>query len=843
MSINRKSLSDVRLTPERTIPAEPIKVEYINGEYVALLAEAPLSVQTTTVVLDGTQRIYTTSQTPTVGTYSIKKHSNKFIPILLFHESDNNLTGTCDYYKTGTILCAAHWEADHEFLKPLVTDYSTVEELAGNIPPTTDFNTRGYPGDRALLLDKSVVYSTGTSWQLNNAAIHSHNLADLTEDTDHRLVSDTEKSTWNGKQNALGYTAESTSNKGTASGYAPLDENSKVPAINLPNNLKEIKVVANITARNILDTFEGLRCHVLDATADETVTSGWAEYLYTGSSWVKTAENESIDIVLDWSNVTNKPTLGTASSLNVATIGNASNTEVVKGDDTRLTDSRTPVAHNQAASTVSVDTTNFNLNLTASEDTVQKALEKLDDLVAGGGGGGLTPETRTVSDNNAVLSNNTSVLADTSGGAFTLLLPSAPEIGDHIQFIDAKNSFPTNNLTVGRNTKLINGLSEDLLIDVSEIIDLYYQNDTYGWKVDIGNSLVEHELILTNRYLSNLVEEKIITSNCSSVTFTGLNSLEDGDYILEIDGRGSTAATTALSAYINDDETETNYTHVNISVTSSNTIPSGSTENNAKVGAIRQNGYSFNRIVFSCGNSKVVMRGEETSNDNTSIISNIKCVKKNTPTTEITKIKIYASSGATIIGTGSIFRLYKSNSAQKLISYDPIDITARTSDYFMRPGEVVYRTYTNATSVPLNIATTEGIYELKLINASVGVTDFSSVSNIYLMPNNTLVTAGQINYNRIKQENTTVNGISDVATQQAFIVSNDKTGIVSEVTIYTYLNQKVVTGTMLCKTATDDFANFIFHQPWVDTTTHWTSLGTLTFVAAQSGKVIVKRII
>lgn len=141
MSINRKSLSDVRLTPERTIPAEPIKVEYINGEYVALLAEAPLSVQTTTVVLDGTQRIYTTSQTPTVGTYSIKKHSNKFIPILLFHESDNNLTGTCDYYKTGTILCAAHWEADHEFLKPLVTDYSTVEELAGNIPPTTDFNT------------------------------------------------------------------------------------------------------------------------------------------------------------------------------------------------------------------------------------------------------------------------------------------------------------------------------------------------------------------------------------------------------------------------------------------------------------------------------------------------------------------------------------------------------------------------------------------------------------------------------------------------------------------------------------------------------------------------------
>src|SRR5206468_4312857 len=37
-----------------------------------------------------------------------------------------------------------------------------------------------------------------------------------------------------GKQAALGFTPENAANKGQASGYAPLDLNSKVPAANLP---------------------------------------------------------------------------------------------------------------------------------------------------------------------------------------------------------------------------------------------------------------------------------------------------------------------------------------------------------------------------------------------------------------------------------------------------------------------------------------------------------------------------------------------------------------------------------------------------------------------------------
>lgn len=52
------------------------------------------------------------------------------------------------------------------------------------------------------------------------------------------------------------------------------------------------------------------------------------------SDWNQT-DNTKVDYIK------NKPTLGTASALDVPESGNASTDEVVKGDDTRLTDSRT----------------------------------------------------------------------------------------------------------------------------------------------------------------------------------------------------------------------------------------------------------------------------------------------------------------------------------------------------------------------------------------------------------------------------------------------------------------------------------------------------------------------
>ena len=71
---------------------------------------------------------------------------------------------------------------------------------------------------------------------------------------------------------------------------------------------------ADITARDALtDVIDSQLCWVIDASADSTVTSGAALYLSTVSgnpaevSWTKLAEVESMDLVIGWADIQNKP--------------------------------------------------------------------------------------------------------------------------------------------------------------------------------------------------------------------------------------------------------------------------------------------------------------------------------------------------------------------------------------------------------------------------------------------------------------------------------------------------------------------------------------------------------
>ena len=109
---------------------------------------------------------------------------------------------------------------------------------------------------------------------------------------------------------------EDNANKGVANGYAGLDSNAQVPLSQIPANAKSSKVVADISTRDVIasaDRFEGLRVHVLDASADGTVTSGSAGYILksglTNADWGKTYESESLDIDLsDYFNTTTDTT-------------------------------------------------------------------------------------------------------------------------------------------------------------------------------------------------------------------------------------------------------------------------------------------------------------------------------------------------------------------------------------------------------------------------------------------------------------------------------------------------------------------------------------------------------
>ena len=71
-----------------------------------------------------------------------------------------------------------------------------------------------------------------------------------------------------------------------------------------------VKEVVTIAERDALNPTSVVQVYVADAHLDDaTVTSGGAFYLYrpSTSSWKKTGEDESLDLVIDWATLQNKP--------------------------------------------------------------------------------------------------------------------------------------------------------------------------------------------------------------------------------------------------------------------------------------------------------------------------------------------------------------------------------------------------------------------------------------------------------------------------------------------------------------------------------------------------------
>ena len=82
---------------------------------------------------------------------------------------------------------------------------------------------------------------------------------------------------------------------------------------------------------------------------DSGVTAGtYTSVTVDGKGHVTSGSNPDIS----YNDLTDKPTLGTAAALDVPASGNASSSQVVKGDDSRLTDARTPVSHTHTTSEI-----------------------------------------------------------------------------------------------------------------------------------------------------------------------------------------------------------------------------------------------------------------------------------------------------------------------------------------------------------------------------------------------------------------------------------------------------------------------------------------------------------
>tara|TARA_R110000824_G_scaffold253277_1_gene442162 strand:- start:80 stop:802 length:723 start_codon:yes stop_codon:yes gene_type:complete len=74
------------------------------------------------------------------------------------------------------------------------------------------------------------------------------------------------------------------------------------------------------------------------------------------------------------------------------------------------------------------------------------------------------------------------ILANTTSAVITVTLPAAASTGDEVTIIDARGTWGSNNLTVGRNGLKINSGTSDLtLSNNGQSITLVYIDSTRGW--------------------------------------------------------------------------------------------------------------------------------------------------------------------------------------------------------------------------------------------------------------------------------------------------------------------------------------------------------------------------
>lgn len=144
------------------------------------------------------------------------------------------------------------------------------------------------------------------------------------------------------------------------------------------------------------------------------------------------------------------------------------------------------------------------------------------------------------------------IIADTSGGSFTITLPATPTLGDNITIVDGAN-WTTNNLIIGRNGSTIEGVSEDLTIDIRSIrLDIVYDGTTWNVITSTGTAEIPDQTGNSGKYL---------TTNGSSVSWSSVDALpsqsgNDGKYLTT---DGSTASWAVLVAGITaTDDTTTN---------------------------------------------------------------------------------------------------------------------------------------------------------------------------------------------------------------------------------------------------------------------------------------------
>lgn len=177
--------------------------------------------------------------------------------------------------------------------------------------------------------------------------------------------------------------------------------------------------------------------------------------------------------------------------------------------------------------------------------------------------GGLTYVVKT---SNYTTQDKEGVLADTSGGAFTVTLPATPAVGAQVVVADAAGTWGTNNLTVGRNGSNIAGVAQDLVCDISGVsVQLVYDGSSWEVYAQVGGNggtavtltgvqtLTNKTIAFGSNTLTNVLSDNTAQTVTGTKTFAGTSSALSA--VLQGVAENITISATAATGTINYDVT------------------------------------------------------------------------------------------------------------------------------------------------------------------------------------------------------------------------------------------------------------------------------------------------
>ena len=167
-----------------------------------------------------------------------------------------------------------------------------------------------------------------------------------------------------------------------------------------------------------------------------------------------------------------------------------------------------------------------------------------------------------------------------------------------------------------------------------------------------------------------------------------------------------------------------------------------------------------------------------------------------------------------------------------------MDLSNATSDYMLQVGEEAIIRFTDTTSVPLRIATQNGTYyEMDLISFTPIRTGARGA--VFLNPNNTTY-SDAFRFMNVYINDNASGVVGGKISYSAFRISWAGTHV--RVYIHNITVAKSVKGFAHMWDGVNGCSISIELTYWNDTTTLWTSLGTITFPQQTSGYILVRRL-